>query len=214
MAKKSRKRYIKEHGGNPSTFNLVDEATVKRLARDGKVKVPSKSINIPRDKRWNEKQMGSKILQGIENGDSIPKIAKSLTEVIWNNYNSAVRNARTMTTSAENNGRLDSYRELADQGVVQKKVWIATPDERTREEHLFLDGEEQDIDEPFSNGLMFPGDGDGPPEEVWNCRCTMRDHIVGFVNSEGDIVYIERERDETTHDIQIQNELANRRHRS
>lgn len=206
MAKKSRERYIKEHGGSPSTFNLVDEATVKRLARDGKVKVPSKRINIPRDKRWNEKQMGSKILQGIENGDSIPKISKSLTEIIGNNYNSAVRNARTMTTSAENNGRLDSYKDLADQGVIQKKVWVATPDERTREEHLLLDGEEQDIDKPFSNGLMFPGDGDGDPAEVWNCRCTMTEHIIGFVGEDGNFYFVAYDHDETMHDRQIDDE--------
>ena len=210
MARKSRERFIKEHGGSPSTFNLVDEATVKRLARDGKVKVPSKTVNIPRDKRWNEKQIGSKILRGIENGDSIPKISKSLTEVIGNNYASAVRNARTMTTSAENHGRLDSYNELANQGVIQLKVWIATPDERTRESHLFMDGEEVGIMDTFSNGLMFPGDGDGDPEEVWNCRCTMTDHIEGFISDDGNFYFIDHEPDETIHDNQIDEEKERR----
>ena len=219
MAKKSRERYIKEHGGSSATFNLVDEATVKRLAKDGKVKVPSKTINVPKDKRWNEKYIGSQILQGIEKGEPVGAISNRIFPEIYEKagrqtepnlvkkcIDSAVRNARTMTTSAENNGRLDSYKSLADQGVVQKKVWVATPDDRTREEHLLMDGEEVDIDEEFSNGLMFPADGSGAPEEVWNCRCTMRDHIVGFTNENGDIVYIEGERDKTQHGEQVEAE--------
>lgn len=168
---KSRAQYIQEHsdGSNDISFDLVDEATVKRLQRDKKIKVPKKKVDIPKDKRWNEKQMASKILQGIQNGDSIAKMSKSMTEVIGNNLTSAIRNTRTMTTSAECNGRLDSYKSLADQGVVQKKVWMATPDDRTRPTHIDLDGEEQDIDKAFSNGCQFPGDGNGPAEEVWQC---------------------------------------------
>lgn len=168
---KSRAQYIQEHsdGSNDISFDLVDEATVKRLQKDKKIKVPKKKVDIPKDKRWNEKQMASKILQGIQNGDSIPKMSKAMTEVIGNNLTSAIRNTRTMTTSAECNGRLDSYKKLADQGVVQKKVWMATPDDRTRPTHIDLDGEEQDIDKAFSNGCQFPGDGNGPAEEVWQC---------------------------------------------
>ncbi len=28
-------------------------------------------------------------------------------------------------------------------------------------------------DKRFSNGCMYPGDPDGKPSEVYNCRCTM-----------------------------------------
>lgn len=170
---KSRAQYISEKATADDfsniTFDLVDESTVKRLQRDKKINVPKKKVDIPKDKRWNEKQMASKIMQGIQNGDSIAKMSKSMTEVIGNNLTSAIRNTRTMTTSAECNGRLDSYKSLADQGVVQKKVWMATPDDRTRPTHIDLDGEEQDIDKTFSNGCQFPGDGNGPAEEVWQC---------------------------------------------
>lgn len=215
--------FLAKHGGDFATFNLIDKATVGRLARDGKVKVPVKSVNVAKDKRWNEKLIGSQILQGIERGDAVDKIADRIFPEIYEKagrptdkslvdrcIDSAMRNARTMTTSAENHGRLDSYNELASQGVHQRKVWVATPDERTREEHLLLDGEEVNIDEPFSNGLMFPGDGDGPPEEVWNCRCTMRDHIVGFEDEFGQIHRVDYDRDETMHDKQIEDEKERR----
>ena len=131
MAGKSKAEYIREHGGSEATFNLVDEATVKRLIRDGKVNVPSKSISIPKDKRWNEKYIGSQILQGIEKGEPIGAISNRIFPEIYEKagrptdrgliqrcIDSSVRNARTMTTSAENHGRLDSYKDLADQGVI------------------------------------------------------------------------------------------------
>lgn len=86
---------------------------------------------------------------------------------------SAIRNARTMTTSAENAGRLDSYRRAKDMGIEVMKTWVATLDSRTRHTHRMIDGETVDVDEPFSNGLMFPADPDGDPEEVYNCRCTL-----------------------------------------
>ena len=206
MAKKK-----KGSNGDDITFNMVDKNTVKRLQKAGKVKVPKKKVKIPKDKKWNEKQMGSKLLQGIMNGDSIGTISKSFTEVVNNNAVSAVRNARTMTTSAECNGRIDSYKDLEDKGTVLKKVWIATPDDRTRESHLEIDGEEVDVDDEFSNGCKFPGDGNGPPEEVWNCRCSIRSHIIGFMRDDGTISYIEGDRGETMHDRQMEKEKERRK---
>lgn len=191
-------------------FNMLSEETVDRLRRDGDIQLPKKKIDIPKDKRWNTKQIASKLLQGIQNGDSIPKISKSLGEVIGNNKASQVRHARTLTTSAECHGRLDSYKNLADQGVVQKKVWISTPDDRTRPTHIDIDGEEQDIDVPFSNGCMFPGDSKGPSEEVWNCRCSIRDHIVGFRRADGSISYVDYDEDKTLHDEQTEEEKLER----
>lgn len=207
---KSRDQYIVEHGGDSVTFSIVDEATVARLQREGDITLPAKKIDVSKDERWNTKLMSSKLLQGILNGDSIPNIASSLISVIGNNKVSAIRNARTMVTQAENSGRLDSYDNLAEQGVVQKKVWIATPDDRTRQSHLDIDGEEVDIDAEFSNGLMYPGDPTGDPEEVWNCRCSMRDHIVGFRRADGSISYVRHDRDDTTHDKQMEEEKERR----
>ena len=205
MANKTKKQSIKD-----VTFSLVDEATVAKLQREGDIKLPYKKLDETKDARWNTKQLNSKILAGIQNGDSIPKIAQSLMDVIGNNEASATRNARTMVTGAENGGRQDSYEHLAEQGVVQKKVWIATADDRTRESHLELDGEEVDIDEEFSNGLMYPGDPAGDPAEVYNCRCSMRTHIIGFRRADGSISRVDVGRDATTHDAQIKKERERR----
>lgn len=173
--------------------------------------MPPKKVSIPKDKRWNTRAMTGKVLKGIQNGDSVQKIAKALEEVIGNNVASAIRNARTMTTSAENHGRLDSYKNLSSQGVVMKKEWEATPDDRTRPSHIDIDGEEQEIDKLFSNGCMFPADGHGPAEEVWQCRCAMGCHVLGFRRADGSISRVEYERERTLHDDQMDAEKARRK---
>lgn len=52
------------------------------------------------------------------------------------------------------------------------KQWDAVLDGRTRDSHRRVDGEIRELDEKFSNGLMFPGDPSGSAAEVINCRCT------------------------------------------
>lgn len=191
-------------------FGLVDAHTVKRLVTDGDIKLPARKVNIPKDIRWNTKQLNSAVLQGILQGDSMPKIAKRVFPIVNNNASAAIRNARTMVTGAECAGRNDSYKDLESRGVVLKKVWIATPDGRTRESHLEMDGEEVDIDEAFSNGCMYPGDPNGDPSEVYNCRCSMRTHIVGFMSDDGTISKVDFDRGETYHNQQIDEERERR----
>lgn len=211
MAVKFKRKKVNTDAFNSIAFDLVDESTVERLERLGDIKLPKKKVKIPRDERWNTKQMNSKLLQAIQNGDSVLELQNSLKRIIGNNSASLQRNARTMFTGAECGGRLDSYRELDSQGVVQKKVWVATPDDRTRPSHIDIDGEEQNIEDVFSNGCQFPGDGNGPAEEVWCCRCTMRDHIVGFRRADGTISRVNYQRDETLHDRQMREERERRR---
>jgi hypothetical protein len=216
MASKSDKeRYIAENSEysfneDLFTFSLVDASTVDRLRRDGDIKLPPKKVNVPKDERWNTKQMTSKLMQGILNGDSIPKISESLLDVVHNNDVSATRAARTLVTQAENHGRLDSYKTLDEQGVVQEKVWIATPDSRTRASHLDVDGERVGINDTFSNGLEYPADPSGEPEEVYNCRCSMRTEIVGFRQADGSISRVDYERDDTMHEGQMEAEKERR----
>lgn len=80
---------------------------------------------------------------------------------------------RTETVRASNFGTLAAAH---DSEFEQVKIWIAVNDARTRRTHRHVtgvDGEQRDILKPFSNGLMFPGDPDGPPEATINCRCVI-----------------------------------------
>lgn len=155
------------------SWDLVDHNTVERLIKENPKLLPKPRVDIPRDMRWNQQKIRSAITQGILQGESIDKIADRLKSVTDMSDSAAVRNARTATTGAENAGRQDGYNEAVQMGIDLKKKWISTLDSRTRETHILLDGEEVPNDEAFSNRLMYPGDPNGEPEEVYNCRCTM-----------------------------------------
>lgn len=197
-------------------YTLADKGTVKRMIKDGDIKLPKKKISVPKDVAWNTKKINSSVLQGILQGESMDKIAKRLLPIMDSNRTSAIRNARTLVTGAENRGRIDSYHELADQGIIIKKVWIATGDDRTRDAHLVMDGQEVDLDENFVDGdgyeLEYPADPSGEPATVYNCRCSMRTHIVGVQNEDGTIDYIDYEHEEGLHQEQIEEEIERRNH--
>ena len=162
------------------SFTLVDADTVKNLATTGNSLLPYKQLDEKADVRWNVKKMNSEVLQGILQGEPMDKIANRLSKVTDMNATAAIRNARTMVTGAENKGRQDSYARAEADGIILERTWIATNDSRTRHSHAVLDGETRPIDTPFSNGLMYPGDPNGRPEEVWNCRCSVTAVVKGF----------------------------------
>lgn len=103
------------------------------------------------------------LAEGVANGESIPDLASRISGVYDEAKGSrAVKIARTETINASNSGALEAYKQS---GVVEKKEWLATMDDRVRDEHAAMNGEVVDIDKPFSNGEMYPGDV--------NCRCTV-----------------------------------------
>ena len=162
------------------SFTLTDADTVKNLAISDKTLLPYKIVDGKKDVRWNTKKVNAEVLQGIIQGESMQKIANRLQNVTEMNRTSAIRNARTTVTSAENKGRFDSYQKAESDGLILQKEWIATNDKRTRHSHAILDGETIDTDKKFSNGLMYPADPNGIPAEVYNCRCAMGTVVVGF----------------------------------
>lgn len=164
-------------------FNLVDKPTIERIMKQRPDLFPQPSVNVAIDQLWNRKQLNSSILQGILNGESIPKIAKRLSEVAIKDYKVAVRNARTATTGAENGGRVYSYEKAEEMGIELEQEWLATLDGRTRHSHRQLDGEKIKVGGTFSNGCKFPGDPDGAPSETQNCRCTLVAALKGIDNS-------------------------------
>lgn len=194
-------------------WTLRDENTVRRLMT-GEIQLPQKSLNYAKDMAWNTKKINSTVLQGILQGESIPKIAKRLMPIVGNNRNSAIRTARTMVTGAENRGRLDRYMAYEEEGVVMKKVWIATPDGRTRDWHIDIDGQEVDVDEMFVDGhgneLEYPGDPGAEPETVYNCRCTMVTHLIGIRHRDGTIDRFLDDNSTSLHDRQIDEERERR----
>ena len=151
------------------SFTLVDADTVRNLAVTDTSLLPYKEIDPSKDIPWNMKKINAETLQGILQGESMDKIAKRMMNVQEMNKTQAIRSARTIVTGAENKGRQDSYDRATADGIILQKEWIATSDGRTRHSHAMLDGAIVDQDEKFDNGLMYPGDPSGSPEEVYNC---------------------------------------------
>lgn len=171
--------------GADTNYALYTKDSVARLVKENPDLLPppgkrtSAAIRSGRLKRWNQQQVQSVMTQAMIQGKSIPKIAKDLAERVGEaNAHSHIRAARTMITSAENAGRLDSYRRSESMGIEMQKQWMSTHDGRTRHSHRELDGETIPVEEEFSNGLMFPADPYGLPEEVYNCRCTLVAKVI------------------------------------
>ena len=172
---------IEQIGGNVG-FTLFDEKTVARLIADEPETLPyyPKKREIERgiDVAWGKKQITAQVTSSILQGDSLPKIAQKLQMRIKDMHRpAAIRAARTAMTSAQNGGRMASYKAAADMGITVRKRWVATKDTLTREAHGKLDGQTVGWDEPFKSDLgeiMFPGDPNAKPANVWNCRCTIR----------------------------------------
>lgn len=167
-----------------TSYTLYDKQTVERLVKNKELQIlppPGRKIkrriSEGKDKLWNKKQIQSVMTQGILQGESIPTLATRLAQTVGDkNRKAAIRNARTMTTGAENAGRIDGYKRAQSMGVKLEQVWLAALDKRTRHEHKQLDGQRQPVGEPFEiDGykIKYPGDPSAPGYLIYNCRCTL-----------------------------------------
>ncbi|HEY4613743.1 MAG TPA: phage minor head protein [Bacteroidota bacterium] len=132
--------------------------------------------------RTTEERVVKVIDQGIEDGLGIDAIARNLRNdsgLIEIYKNRSVVVARTEVISASNYG---SQLGAKSTGLELEKEWISTRDGRTRGsepddefDHLKADGQTKKMDDQYvieGDALQFPGDPQGEPGNVINCRCT------------------------------------------
>lgn len=83
--------------------------------------------------------------------------------------------ARTISRTEGHNAASAASREAAKStGIVVAKEWVASPTERTREDHADADGQRVGIDDAYQVGgdsMISPGDPSASAEQVINCRC-------------------------------------------
>lgn len=104
--------------------------------------------------------------EGLAEGESIAQMSKRIADSTAFGLDRARLVARTETTRVTNGAQrssLSHFQTETKRRVV--KEWFAVIDERTRDEHVDLNGEKRGIDEAFSNGLSEPSEP--------NCRCTL-----------------------------------------
>lgn len=111
------------------------------------------------------------LTEGINQGLGVEEIIARLE-------NSDIPEWRAKMIVRTESARATNFTQVAaadDQDYEMEKQWIAIEDNRTRlthSNHGGVDGERKPLYEPYSNGLMFPGDPRGGGAEVINCRCT------------------------------------------
>lgn len=118
-------------------------------------------------------------LQSVREGWSISQMVAKMEDIGFNRVRARLI-ARTETVTAANRGGLISAKET---GLEINKQWLAAYDDRTRNSHLYANGQTVPIDELFtlsgSVKMEVPGDRGGkdgrlktPAGEIINCRCT------------------------------------------
>ena len=168
---------IEKKAGVNVGFNLYDTKSAARLVSEDPDILPKWKINEKKDYKWNYSKAKNAVTQGIIQGESVDEITKRLVSSLSAQNENKMRTfARTAITGAQNAGRLESLHDAQEEGIKVKKKWLATLDNRTRDTHRDLDGQVQDVDDPFTSDLgdiMFPGDPNADPANTYNCRCTM-----------------------------------------
>ena len=161
--------------------NSAPKSEVKKEVAQEQSPLNELAVDNVKDISDLRRRVSQSFVSGIMAGENANKLIKRLQKVAELKLNDITRIARTQTTRVENLARIDVYKEVASQGYEIVKEWVAVVDSRTRDAHKKADGQRVPIDEPFIvNGekLMYPGDPNGSPENIINCRCTMRAGIL------------------------------------
>ena len=169
------------HGqGVPLIFPIDQDQVVQAVTLNTKLSKPlynklGENVNLLK------KRVANNISRGIAQGQSYSDIAKNIAVGMVGNYArmnggalyNAMRITRTEAHRISQQAAYDALKKAKDNGADVVKQWDATLDKRTRPSHARVDGEIRELDEPFSNGLMKPGDPRGRAAEVINCRCQL-----------------------------------------
>ena len=158
--------------GIPMCFPLDQEAMVRAVQLDSKI---SKGLysRLGEDVALLKKKITAQVSRGISTGMSYQQVAQQLAGYTNIGFNNAVRIARTEGHRVQVQSGMDACYKAKEKGADVVKQWDAALDARTRDSHAMVDGEIRELDKPFSNGLMFPGDPSGGAAEVVNCRCAL-----------------------------------------
>ena len=169
------------HGqGVPLIFPIDQDQVVQAVTLDTKLSKPLYN-KLGEDVNLLKKRVANNISRGSAQGQSYSDIAKNIAVGMVGNYArmnggalyNAMRITRTEAHRISQQAAYDALKKAKDNGADVVKQWDATLDKRTRPSHARVDGEIRELDEPFSNGLMKPGDPNGRAAEVINCRCQL-----------------------------------------
>lgn len=162
--------YSMHNDGIPLLVPIDQKAMTKAVILDSKI---SKGLysKIVSDVAKLKKQISVEVSRGIAIGATYEEMKRNLHNVSGIGLRRAGTIVRTEGHRILQISADDARHKAQEAGADVVKQWDATLDGKTRKSHRKVDGQIRELDEPFSNGLMYAGDPKGKPEEVINCRC-------------------------------------------
>lgn len=165
--------------GIPLIMPIDQKAVVQAIQLDSKI---SKSLYTKLGENVNQlkRTITAELSRGIVTGMSYSQVAQQIKLKMTGTYNTkggafgrALTIARTEGHRIQVQAGMNACNDAKSMGADVLKQWDSTLDGLTRPSHRVADGEIRELDEEFSNGLMFPGDPNGKAAEVINCRCAL-----------------------------------------
>lgn len=162
--------YNLQQQGVPIIVPIDQKAAVRAILTNSKLSA-GLYAKLGIDLQQMKTDITREVTRGIAKGMLYKDMARNLKNVSGVSLSKAKTIVRTEGHRIQEASRNDAQHRAKDIGADVVKQWDSALDSRTRESHVQLDGEIREIDKPFSNGLMYPGDSSGKAAEVINCRC-------------------------------------------
>lgn len=165
--------------GIPLMFPIDQEAVTRAVQIDSKI---SKNLYTKVGENVNalKKSIAAEVSRGIATSMTYAQVAQQIKLKMTGTYsNKGGAMARAMTIARTEGHRvqieagMDACYKAKEMGCDVVKQWDSTLDGKTRHSHRKVDGEIRELDDKFSNNLLFPGDSKGGAGEVVNCRCAL-----------------------------------------
>ena len=177
-------QYHMQSEGVPFIMPLDQEAMVKSIQK----KTEDLNISQRLYKNANElkKTIKAEITRGLSQAFAYAKIARNISLCVEVDLNKSYRIARTEGGRIQSESKFEAMLRAKENGVDIVKQWDSTLDDRTRETHAKIDGQVQELNEPFKiNGkeAMYPH-GFGIAEEDINCRCIVLERARNALTSD------------------------------
>lgn len=164
-----RRRQVK--GPNGDVTAVVAEATVTSAFDDFWPDLQrTVARKVDQISGTTRERIQARVTTGVRDGDSWSDIADGIEEAGVDSLRAEV----IAQTEAHSVAQASNVEAASGLGLALTKEWVAVEDARTRPDHAEADGEEVGMDDMFLIGgatMAFPGDPNGPPEQVVNCRC-------------------------------------------
>jgi len=175
---------IEKELGHSIDWNVTDP----RIDKFTKARVPqmkdleTNTYNVAHD------VIGDTVKEGLKENWTNAELAKHLKENVHAVYEVRTGNPITVSHPYFDLGGMSSSKTIArtEMGIIASEArfeafkeegitkweWVTSRDEKVRETHIELDGQEENIGAEFDNGLRFPRDtASDDPGEICNCRC-------------------------------------------